>query len=711
MHISSRAIAAYATSLSLLLSGCSGGSDSTTAATASTTSSNAPSITLQPASATIVSGSNSVLSVVASGTSLTYQWYLAGAAISGATSATYTASDAGTYYVVVSSSDGAVTSANATLTVATTPVILSQPSSATILTGTSQTLAVEADGLEMGYQWSKDGTAIDGATRPTYAASAAGSYTVAVTNTAGTVTSNAATIAVSSSVTAPTINVQPVAQTVNAGTGVTLWTAANGVSLSYQWYRNNVALPGATDRLYKISTANANSAGSYKVVVTNTAGSATSSSVALAVNVVKEGANTPAVVNAANAFLATLTADQKTVATDATSSTTVLFDYALAGAIQWTNLPGSRHGLRLNTTTLTAAQLAAANVVIAKALSATGITMLNELRAADTVLAAGMASGGGVGTGGGGAGGGGTMPTDGGTFTPPTDGTGTLPTGTDPGAGGVGAGAGAGTGTGTDAGGGLTLSYGTELYSIAFVGTPSATSPWILQVAGHHLAYNITYNTGKVSATPTFIGVEPPNWTVGADGTVNVSANATSAGKQHAPMEKQRAAVYNLAESIYADSTTSAAAKLSGTFTDVIMGASGNSDGNFKSLVYPTSGRGLQYSAMSSKQQGHVRAAIEAWVNTQASDVAATLLGAYLADDALAATYVAYGVGQNGEKADFSAYPNSVASPLEAQHSYIRIDGPRVWIEFVVQQGIVYGTDVHYHTIWRDKTADYGGSF
>lgn len=699
MHISSRALAVYATSLSLLLSGCSGSSDPSSSASAASSASG-PAISLQPASAIIPAGSNSVLSVVAAGSGLTYQWYLGGAALAAATAATYTATEAGTYYVVVTSSAGSVTSANAVITVSNAPVITAQPSGATILTGTSQTLSVTADGLEMGYQWYKDGVAIDGATRPAYAASAAGSYTVEVSNTAGVTTSSAAVIAVSSSVTAPAINVQPVAQTVNAGTSATLWVTVNGVSPSYQWYRNDVAIAGATERIYKITTANASSAGNYKVVVSNTAGSVTSSSVALTVNVVSAGANTAAVVNAANAFLATLSTDQKTVASSATSSTTVLFDYALANANQWTNLPGSRHGLRLNTTTLSAAQLAAANVVIAKALSANGITLLNELRAADQVLAGGMASGGGAG--GSGTMPGGTPPTDGtgtpptdGTFTPPTDGTGTAP----------------GGGTGGTGGTGFALDYGTDLYSIAFVGTPSASSPWMLQIAGHHLAYNITYNTGKVSATPNFVGVEPPNWTVGADGTVNVTANASSAGKQHAPMEKQRIAVYNLAEAIYADSASAAAARLSGTFTDVIMGASGNSDGNFKSLVYPTSGRGLQYSAMSAKQQTYVRAAIEAWVNTQASDVAATLLGAYLADDALANTYVGYGVGQNGVKADFSAYPNAVASPLETQRSYIRIDGPRVWIEFVVQQGVVYGTDIHYHTIWRDKTNDYGGSF
>jgi hypothetical protein len=707
MHFSNRAVA-IATSLTLLLSGC--GSSSQEADTG-------PAIVTQPASATIVEGSNSVLSVIASGTGLTYQWYQDGTAIAGATSAIHTATAAGAYYVVVSADDGSVTSANAVVTLTTAPVITAQPSSATILTGTSQALTVAAEGSGLAYQWYKDGVAIDGATAATYSASAAGSYSVSVTNTAGAATSIAAVIAVSPNVTAPVITTQPLAQTVNAGTGAAFSVVVNGVSVAYQWYRNDTPIAGATGRTYTITTANANSAGTYKVAVTNTAGTATSAGVALAVNVLSAGTNTANVVAAANAFLATLSADQKTVATDATSSTTVLFDYSLANAIQWTNLPGNRHGLRLNTTTLSTAQLAAANAVISKALSATGITLLGELRAADEVLATAQATGTGTGMGGGTGtpptgsvptGGTGTFPT-GGTGTPPTGsvptgGTGTFPTG---GTGGIGGTAGTG-------GGMAALSYGTSLYSIAFVGTPSTTSPWILQVAGHHLAYNITYNGSKVSATPTFVGVEPPDWTVAADGTVTVTNDASTAraaGIAHAPMEKQRAAVYNLAEALYADGTSAAAAKLAGTFTDVIMGASGDSDGNYKSLAYPTTGRGLQYASMNDAQKAYTRAAIEAWVNTQAADVAATLLGEYLSDDALASTYVGYGVGQNGTRADFSSYPNAQAAPLDAQRSYIRIDGPRVWIEFVVQQGIVYGSNVHYHTVWRDKTADYGGSF
>ncbi|WP_338758865.1 DUF3500 domain-containing protein [Massilia sp. METH4] len=685
MHFSTRA-AVIATSLTLFLSGCGSSSDTETG----------PAIVTQPASVTIIDGSNGVLSVVVKGSGLAYQWYKDGAPIDGATAAIYTATAAGSYYVVVTHAEGSITSGNAVVSVTTAPVITAQPASATILTGTSQVLKVGAEGADLTYQWYKDGVAIGGATAATYSASSAGSYMVQVLNAAGSAQSTAAVIAVSPNVTAPVIITEPRSQTVNAGTGVTFSVAVSGTSVAYQWYRNDVPLAGANGPTYTITAANANSAGIYQVVATNTAGTATSTTAELKVNVLGDGANTAAVVNAANAFLATLTAQQKTVATDATSSTTVLFDYSLANANQWTNLPGNRHGLRLNGSALNSEQLAAANAVIAKALSATGIALLGELRAADQVLATAQANGTGTGM----PGGTGMPPT--GTF--PTDGTGTPMAGTFPPDG-------AGTPPTGTGGGMAAMGYGSDLYSIAFVGTPSKTSPWILQVIGHHLAYNITYNASKVSATPAFIGVEPPDWSVAADGTVTVTNNASTAGYAHAPMERQRAAMYNLAEAIHADSTASAAAKLAGTFTDVLMGASGNSDGNYKSLVYPTSGRGLQYPAMNDTQKAYVRAAIEAWVNTQAADVAAALLGEYLSDEALADTYVAYGVGQNGTKADFSAYPNAKAVPLDAQHSYMRIDGPRVWIEFVVQQGVVYGTNVHYHTIWRDKTADYGGSF
>lgn len=83
----------------------------------------APSITTQPSSVTVTSGSSASFTVAASGTSpLSYQWYLGSSAISGATSATYsissaTSSQAGSYSVVVTNAYGSATSNSATLTV------------------------------------------------------------------------------------------------------------------------------------------------------------------------------------------------------------------------------------------------------------------------------------------------------------------------------------------------------------------------------------------------------------------------------------------------------------------------------------------------------------------------------------------------------------------------------------------------------------------
>ena len=52
---------------------------------------------------------------------------------------------------------------------------------------------------------------------------------------------------------------------------------AEGVGCSYQWYRNGVAISGATASSYRITDlALASSAGSYTVKVTNAAGSVTS---------------------------------------------------------------------------------------------------------------------------------------------------------------------------------------------------------------------------------------------------------------------------------------------------------------------------------------------------------------------------------------------------------------------------------------------------
>lgn len=220
--------------------------------------------------------------------------------------------------------------------------------------------------------------------------------------------------------------------------------------------------------------------------------------------------------------------------------------------------------------------------------------------------------------------------------------------------------------------------YSSGKYYTAFLGTPSTTTPWQLQVGGHHFALNVTYNGNYASATPYFIGVEPKSFTV--------------SGTTIASLEKQRAAAYNLSQTL----TSNTSAKLSGTFDDVLMGVSGSTghDTNYPQ-TYPTTGRGVLYSSLSTTQQVLVKTFIEAWVNDQNTTMASQLLAIYESDTALASTYVGYtGTGA-----------------LTTQGDYIRVDGPRGWFEFVVQNGVVFSSQVHYHSIWRDKTADYGHDF
>jgi hypothetical protein len=260
----------------------------------------APSITTQPASQTVTAGANVTFSVVASGTApLSYQWAKNGANISGATSATLTlnnvaTSAAGSYTVVVSNSGGSVTSSAATLTVnpaIVAPSITTQPASQTVTAGANVTFSVVASGTApLSYQWRKDGANIAGATSASLTlnavpTSAAGSYTVVVSNSGGSVTSATATLTVNPAVVAPSITTQPVSQTVTAGANVTFMVVASGTTpMSYQWQKNGANIAGATGASLVLTAVTSANAGSYTVIVSNSAGSATSSAATLTVN-------------------------------------------------------------------------------------------------------------------------------------------------------------------------------------------------------------------------------------------------------------------------------------------------------------------------------------------------------------------------------------------------------------------------------------------
>ena len=140
---------------------------------------------------------------------LQYQWRKNGADIPGATNSSYTtpatvAADNGSLFsVVVSNGAGSVTSNNATLTVRTPPTITTQPADQTVRVGQKARFSVTATGTApLHYQWTKNGVNITGATKASYttprttAEDNGALFAVTVSNLAGSVTSNNATLTV-----------------------------------------------------------------------------------------------------------------------------------------------------------------------------------------------------------------------------------------------------------------------------------------------------------------------------------------------------------------------------------------------------------------------------------------------------------------------------------------------------------------------------------
>jgi hypothetical protein len=260
----------------------------------------APAITTQPAAKTVTEGSSVSFSVLASGTSpFTYQWRKNGSAISGATGSSFSVaaaalSDAGTYTVVVSNSAGSATSNGAFLTVnlsVVTPMITTQPSPKSVTEGASVSFSVVASGTSpFSYQWRRNSVAIQGASGASLSIASAsladeGSYSVVVTNSAGSATSSAAFLSVSSAAIAPSISSQPAPATAQEGGGATFSVSASGTSpFTYQWLKDGVSISGATSSSLSITSVSLASAGIYSVVVSNSAGSATSSGASLTIN-------------------------------------------------------------------------------------------------------------------------------------------------------------------------------------------------------------------------------------------------------------------------------------------------------------------------------------------------------------------------------------------------------------------------------------------
>jgi hypothetical protein len=258
----------------------------------------APSITNQPASLVVTQGQTASFSVTAGGTApLTYFWFKGATVMTNGpnpalTIANAQPANAGTYFVIVSNSVGAITSSNATLTVSvpsSPPVITTQPGNQIVNAGQTATFNVIATGtVPLNYFWLKGTTVVTNSSVPTFTvvnaqSSDAGTYSVIVSNSLGTATSSNATLTVNTVIIAPGITSQPTNQFVYQGQNAFFSVVVSGTApFGYQWRRNGARLAesthlsGTQSNRFTINSALTNDSGRYTVVITNNSGSITS---------------------------------------------------------------------------------------------------------------------------------------------------------------------------------------------------------------------------------------------------------------------------------------------------------------------------------------------------------------------------------------------------------------------------------------------------
>ncbi len=172
------------------------------------------------------------------------------------------------------------------------PKITDQPKDLTVFRLQRARFTVGAEGkAPLAFQWMRDGVAIPGAIDVTYTTDPVNpdadptdvghAFSVTVTNEKGSITSDSATL---SMFFAPTITTNPTDQAVAVGATATFTVVGDGQSLGYQWYRNDIAISGATSASYTTpATVAADDGAVFTVDVGNGTGFVTSTPATLTV--------------------------------------------------------------------------------------------------------------------------------------------------------------------------------------------------------------------------------------------------------------------------------------------------------------------------------------------------------------------------------------------------------------------------------------------
>ncbi|MEI6871238.1 MAG: putative Ig domain-containing protein, partial [Verrucomicrobiota bacterium] len=189
---------------------------------------------------------------------------------------------AGTYAVVATIKDANYQgSVSSTLTIGPEipPAITQQPVGGVFNPGSPVSiLSVQGTGSPtLSYQWKRDGSNLaPGGTGATLDlglmnAAVAGTYTVSITNSVGSVTSAPANIVLGVS---PTIDIAPQSQTVVNGGSIILSVSGSGVPApAFQWNRDGRMISGATLSTLALPNLTATGTYAYSVVLLNQVGS------------------------------------------------------------------------------------------------------------------------------------------------------------------------------------------------------------------------------------------------------------------------------------------------------------------------------------------------------------------------------------------------------------------------------------------------------
>lgn len=367
---------------------------------------------------------------------------------------------------------------------------------------------------------------------------------------------------------------------------------------------------------------------------------ALASAVALSVSSVagaQQKSSTDEVVRAADSFLSTLSSEQRQKVMYASDDA--------AQRARWSNFPTGvvpRGGISLKQ--MSAPQQEAAMKLLGTVLSPMGLEKVNEIRQADDDFKANGSRRGP---------GGGQRPPG-----PPPGGQGGPP----PQFGGRGPG---GPGGRPPGGGDM---FGSDLYFISFLGTPSTKQPWMLQFGGHHLALNITIAGTRGVLTPTLTGAQPALFKLN--------------GKTIRPVGRESDKALALLQAL--DETQRKQAVLGYQVADLVLGP--GQDGK------KISPEGLKASSMNAKQRAMLLDVIAEWTGILTEPYADARMSQLRAE--LNETYFAWsGVTTAQTGTNITAY--------------YRIQGPHLVIEYAPQSD---EPGNHVHTMYRDPTNDYGSA-